>query len=196
MVAPDSPPGRDGPCEVRSRLARAAFALVAASVASVLAACTPTFDWREARPAGGLTVLFPCKPDPFVRRVALIGAPQPMSLWSCAADGATFAVSMVEAREPAEVPALLQRLQDALAGNLGGPTPAAAQSVQASVPGATPQPLSKRLLLRGRAGDGQLIEAQGQFFSRGTLVFQATVLGRRLDEQAIDTFFSSLKFAP
>lgn len=119
-----------------------------------------------------------------------------MSLWSCSAGDATFAVSMVEAREPAEVPALLQRLRDALAGNLGGPAPAAAQAVQASVPGATPQPLAQRLVLRGRAGDGQLIEAQGQFFSRGTLVFQATVLGRRLDEQAIDTFFSSLKFAP
>lgn len=164
-------------------------------LALVVAACSPTFDWREARPADGLSVLFPCKPAQHTRQVALGGSPQPMSLSSCGAGDLTFAVSVVDAGEPAQVTALLQTLRTALVGNLSGAVPAEARSEDAKVSGATPHPLAQRLMVRGRRTDGSAIEAQAQFFCRGTQVFQATVLGSRLDAQALDMFFSSLKFA-
>lgn len=158
-----------------------------------LGACSPVFDWRESRPADGLTLLFPCKPDQVTRQVPIAGAPQAMTLWSCSAGDLTFALSQVDAADPARVEALLTALRTALAGNVGGSTPAELRAEDAAVAGATPHPLAQRLLLRGRRADGSAIEAQGQFFRQGLRVFQATVVGSRLDPQALEMFFSSLK---
>lgn len=159
---------------------------------ALAAGCSPTFDWREARPADGLTVLFPCRPSEATREVSLAGARQAMSLWSCSAGDLTFAVSHVDAAEPARVALLLEALRGAMVGNVAGSAP---QAVAAVVPGATPHPLSERLVLRGQRADGTALQVQGQFFCQGLRVFQATVIGTRLDAQALDLFFSSLKFA-
>lgn len=185
-------PGGPGPDTARRVRRLGAWASV---VAVALMACSPVLDWREARPAEGLSVLFPCKPDQFTRQVPIAGAPQAMTLWSCSAGDLTFAVSRVEAAEPARVPVLLQALRTALSANLGGKTAAEMRVEEAAVPGATPHPLSQRLVLRGRRDDGTSIEAQGQFFCHGMRVFQATVIGSRLEPQALETFFSSLKIA-
>jgi hypothetical protein len=181
----------------RPGTARRAWRLGACASVVVLAlvACSPVLDWREAHPAEGLTVLFPCKPDQFTRQVPIAGAPQAMTLWSCSAGDLTFAVSQVEASEPARVPVLLQSLRTALSANLGGRTAAEMRVEGATVPGATPHPLAQRLVLRGRKDDGTGIEAQAQFFCHGMRVFQATVIGGRLDPQALEMFFSSLKIA-
>ena len=44
------------------------------SLAAVLSACTPTYNWREVRPEGsGVVLMMPCKPDSHARRVRLAG---------------------------------------------------------------------------------------------------------------------------
>ena len=171
---------------VRARLG----ALVVLALAT---GCSPTFDWREARPADGLTVLFPCRPGEATREVTIAGVRQAMNLWSCSAGDLTFAVSRVEASDSARVGPLLEALRGAMVGNVAGSAP---ETVAAAVPGATPHPLAQRLVLRGQRADGAPLEVQGQFFCQGLRVFQATVIGARLDPQALDLFFSSLKLAP
>ena len=61
------------------------------------------------------------------------------------------------------------------------------------VPGATPNPLAQRMGWSGKRADGSTIAAQATFFTQGTQVYQATVVGTRLDVDAVDTFFSGLK---
>lgn len=156
-----------------------------------LSGCSPTFDWREARPAEGLTLLFPCRPGEATRVVQISGARETMRLWSCNAGGLTFAVSQVEASEPARVGPLMGALREALVANVAASAP---QVVAATVPGATEHPLAQRLVMRGQRADGTPLEVQGQFFCQGLRVFQATVVGSRLDPQALELFFSSLKF--
>jgi len=61
------------------------------------------------------------------------------------------------------------------------------------VPGATPHADSTRLRLEGRRADGQPVREQVLLFARGTLVVQATALGATLPDDAVDTFFASLR---
>ena len=182
---------RGGRCDIVA-VRRSATAVGLAGL-MVLAGCSPTFDWREARPADGLTLLFPCRPGEATRVVQIAGARETMSLWSCNAGELTFAVSRVDASEPARVGPLMAALREALVANVSASAP---QVVAAAVPGATEHPLAQRLVLRGQRADGTPLEVQGQFFSHGLRVFQATVVGSRLDPQVLDLFFSSLKFGP
>ena len=52
-----------------------ARALPSLSLLAALIACSPTLDWREARPEGsGVAALFPCRPDQHERTVRIAGA--------------------------------------------------------------------------------------------------------------------------
>ncbi|MBE0548915.1 MAG: hypothetical protein IH627_14965, partial [Rubrivivax sp.] len=54
------------------------------AAAFLLAACSPTLDWRDVRPAGsGVTLLMPCKPVVQERSLPLAGAPVRLSLQAC-----------------------------------------------------------------------------------------------------------------
>jgi hypothetical protein len=50
--------------------------------------------------------------------------------------------------------------------------------------------------LQGQRGDGQPVQMQTLVFARGTQVFQASVLGAALSEDAVDAYFSSIRFSP
>ena len=60
-----------------------------------LAACSPTFNWREVRPEGTrLNLLLPCKPDKAQKVVPLGGRATSLSMLGCDAGDATFAVAV------------------------------------------------------------------------------------------------------
>ena len=159
--------------------------------AGLLAACSPALDWRELSvPDSAASALFPCKPDTHVRKVALAGAALQMHLSSCTAADNVYAVSHVDLDDPTRVTEVMQTLRVLAAENVGG----VATVVGAPrVPGMAAHPLAERLAVVGRRSDGSAIEAQAIFFTQGAAVYQATVVGTRLDPDAVDTFFSALK---
>lgn len=61
----------------------------------LLAACSPTHNWREVRHADvPATAMLPCKPDRAVREVAMLGPntpAAPLHMMSCDVQGRTFA---------------------------------------------------------------------------------------------------------
>ena len=64
------------------------------AVAVLLAACSPSLNWREVRPEGSDAVMmFPCKPQRFARQVPLAGGKVEMHLSSCTVEGVTYALS-------------------------------------------------------------------------------------------------------
>ena len=161
-------------------------------LASAALACTPRFDWREVQPEGsGLTVLFPCKPASRARRLPLAGVTVEMALYACSAGGSTFAVGFADVGQPQLVRHALEELAAAAVRN------ATAQDAPASAPlrveGATPNALAGRQAFNGLLPDGQRIQEQVAVFVRGTRVFQATVVGARLDAEAIEYFFGALR---
>ena len=138
---------------------------------------------------GQVKALFPCRPENRVRQVLLAGAKLEMHLESCTAGGANYALSHVNVGDAAHVEPALRQLQSVFAGNIGG-TAVGAGSF--NVPGTSPNPLASRMAATGSREDGSAIAAEAVFFARGTMVYQATILGTRVGGEATDTFFAGL----
>jgi hypothetical protein len=172
---------------------RSSVAVTVLAVAA-LAACAPALDWREVRAADtGMSLLLPCKPTEQTRRVALAGATVQLQLLACSAGGSTWALAHADVVDPARVGPALAELAASAAANLAA-TPSREQPLQ--MPGATPNPGSRRLDLSGRMPDGRAVDERLALFAKGTRVFQATVLGERVDADAAESFFASLRVAP
>lgn len=183
------PGGGAAPARPRMQPAWAAWAASTGSIV-VLAACTPTLDWREVRPAEGVVALFPCKPTALTREVTLAGQVVSMALHACSAGGQTWGVAVADVRDPGRVGRTLDELRSSAASNLGA---VSAQPLPLQVPGATPNPSAAREVLEGRSPDGRMLARQVAVFARGTLVVQATVLGTALPAEAVDTFYGGLR---
>ena len=164
---------------------------LAASGTLWVAACSPTYDWRETQaPDAAVTALFPCKPDRFSRPVMLTGAKVQMLLLSCTAGGTTFALAQVELPDAALVTQALRAMRQAAADNVAG---IARVVAPLAVPGMTPNPLAERLRVDGRRPDGGSLQMQAGFFTFGTRVYQASAVGAALDADALETFFTGLR---
>lgn len=170
------------------------YGLLAVLACCLLAAtaCAPALDWRDLRLANtALRLQLPCKPD-LQRRDLLLAATQvSLSLHVCTAGGSTWAVGFAEIGDPGRVEAALSELSAAASAKLGPPVepPALLQ-----VPGATPHAASKRLRLQGRLPGGKNVRMEIAVFAFGTTVFQTTVLGEQVAEDAAEAFFSSMRF--
>ncbi len=176
------------------RAARTRALALALPAALGAGGCSPTFDWREARPAGsGFVALFPCKPKTLTRTVPLAGAPVALSMHACSAGGVTWALAHADVGDPARVGPALTELRGTAAANIGA---GAARELPLAVQGRTPNPASARLRLEGRLPDGRAVVEQIALFSRGTVVLQATALGAALPDEAAETFFAALRAAP
>jgi hypothetical protein len=159
-----------------------------------LAACAPSLDWREVRPAGtSLQLLLPCKPTSQQRRVSLAKAVVPLTLYACQAGDLTWAVSHADVLDPALVAPALAALRAAAQVKMGAPTLAWAMLPTA---GATPNAQSGFASFALRAPQGEGVQMQTAVFAQGTRVFQATVLGAAIPAEAASSFFSSLRLNP
>jgi len=164
------------------------------AAAGLLMGCAPALDWREVRPeAGGITLLFPCKPDHQARRLPLAGAELRLVLHACTAGGATFALAFADVGDPARVAPALTELEAVTRRNLNAGAP---ERLPLKLEGATPNAQSQRTAFSGRMPDGRAVVGQTAVFTKGTRVYQATMLGERADAEASDTFFGNLRLAP
>jgi hypothetical protein len=156
----------------------------------MLAACSPALNWREVRPEGsGALAMFPCKPSHEVRHVVLAGMPLEMAVVACHAADAMFGLGYADVGDPTRVAAALQALAQAAGANLG----AASVEAPLQVPGMTPQPAAQALSLKGQLPDGRHVQGRVAVFAKGTRVYQATVFGPQLDDDAPTAFFGGLR---
>jgi hypothetical protein len=157
----------------------------------VLAGCTPTLNWRELTPDdAGIAVLFPCRPDRHARTLQLAGASTQMQMLVCSAGDSTYALSFADVGDPARVAPALLALRDAALRNIDAGQPAL---VPLAVRGMTPHAEAVRLSADGRLPDGRTMREHAAFFAKGMRVYQASVIGARPSDEAVDTFFSGLK---
>jgi hypothetical protein len=164
--------------------------VLAASLAGLAAACSPTFNWREASlPGGPGHAMFPCRPSHEQRTVPLAGRPVAMTVLSCRTGETMFALGVADVGDPTQVGAALEALKSAAAANIGAmPVRAGA----AELAGATPNEQAGTYRMLGRLPDGRAVQARLMVFTQGTRVFQATVFAERLPTDAADTFFGGL----
>ncbi len=159
---------------------------------ALLCACAPTHNWREFRPVGSQAeLMFPCRPASHARSVALAGTTVEMTMVACSAGDTVFALSFADMKDPARVGAALDELALALRSHLRAPEGAASQAV--AVAGMTPHPGAVQWRQSGQLPDGRAVLERAAFFSHGTVVYQATMLGPRLDAESQETFFGALR---
>jgi hypothetical protein len=151
----------------------------------MLAACSPSLDWREVRPEGAdLLAMFPCKPS-VSAHPATPAEPVTMGLAQCEAAGQSFALSWAEVDDPAQVTAALRQMRTSLSTKLAAP-PSPTSPLQ--VPGMTPNPEAQQQLLKGSRQ-----QASVAVFTRGRRVYQAVMLGPQANAAAWDAFIGSLR---
>ena len=177
--------------------------LVAVSLLG-LAACNPTFNWRDVRPEGtALSLLLPCKPDKAEKKVPLGNRPVTMRLLSCDAGNATFALAVADVGESAAVADIVLQWQNGTLANMkappiravaGTPDKNATEVVALKLPGAALQPPAVLVKARGQRADGTAVSGQAAYFVQGSQVFQAVIYAADITPEVAETFFSGLKF--
>jgi hypothetical protein len=156
-----------------------------------LAACSPTFNWREARLDGTpLAGLLPCKPDKAERSVPLGGATVAMRMVGCEAGDVQFTLAVVSASDAGQAAALLAPWRAATLANLS--VDLGAPSKPFTPKGGQPDPKAQWLATNGKQADGRPVPVQAAWFVQGNQVFQALAFGSGLTADVADTFFASL----
>lgn len=170
---------------------RTAAPVACAGAAAMLVACSPALDWREVRPEDtGAQLLLPCKPASHARELILAGQKVRMVLHACRAADTTWAVAWADLADPARTGPALAELKASAAANVGA---SLLQPLAGRTPGETPNAHSGRYAVAGKLPDGQPVRGRLVLAARGPAVMQATALGPRPDEVALDTFFDSLR---
>jgi hypothetical protein len=169
--------------------------------ALMLAACSPTLDWREVRPGdAGLALMFPCKPavqsraEPEAPASAAGTAPRALGLAVCQADELSFSLAWAEVGDPAQLGAALREMRTSLLTRLqakGGPTQALALA------GMTPSDEAVQQSFENAAA-GQLREGRVAVFARGLRIYQLVLLGARPGKAAApwESLLGGVQLAP
>lgn len=156
-----------------------------------LAACSPTFNWREVRAEPTpLRAVLPCKPGKQSRTVPMAGRQVELQVLGCDAGGATFAVLFGDVVDPLRAGEVLAQWKAATLANMRG----AGASDQPFLPaGAMALPQSLRVTAAGQRADGSRVESQAAYFARGSQVFQAVIYADHVAPEAADAFFAGLR---
>jgi hypothetical protein len=154
--------------------------------------CSPVYNWREVSLSkAGLKLLLPCKPDQGHRTMSLGGQALEMQMAGCEADAALFAIAHADLGDSGKTEAAMKQWKTAMLGNMQ-----AQERVQLSdfmTQGASAQPQPLRLAAKGRRQDGSTVAAQGVWFARGAHLYHAVVYADKLNQEAVDTFFSGIE---
>ena len=166
--------------------------LLLVGITLLVNACSPVYNWREiSLPGAGLKLLLPCKPDRGHRTMSLAGQELEMQMAGCEADSALFAIAHVDLGDSGKTEAAMKQWKTVMLGNMQ-----AQESVQLSgfmTQGASTQPQPLRLAAQGRRQDGSAVAAQGVWFARGAHLYHAVVYADKLNQEAVDTFFSGIE---
>jgi len=173
---------------------RASFLSLA--LLGMVIACTPTLDWREVQPEGAhLALMFPCKPASDARNFDMQGRQVRMYLHACKTADQSFALSYADVGDPALVGAALKQMRESLAIKLSpSPSQPAASAVALKVTGMTPNAQALAQSLSGQLPGGSAVFGVVAVFARGTVVYQALVLGPKRDAVAQEGFVNAIKF--
>jgi hypothetical protein len=171
------------------------FLVAVLSAGWLLAACTPTYDWRTImNNDNGYTVDLPAKPTTDERKIDIGGTPMDMSMQIAEADGAVFAVGtvMLPSDDPQVQRTALDFLRSGLAHNLGTAPNAHATEIPLAAGGEVP---GLEMTFSGKAGPKQETRTMhARLVAKGRHVYQAAVIAsKEPPPEQIEQFFGSFK---
>lgn len=183
------------PSRLRTRLARAAAAALLAGSLAPLIACSPTYDWRTiSNDASGYSVDMPAKPGSDERRIDVDGTPMRMRVQTAEVSGAVFVVGTLDLPDAqlATQQKALAFLRAAIARNLSAAPEAHAVAVALETGGSVE---GVDMALAGKAGgkeEQRTIHAR--LVVKGAHAYQLAIIGREQPAtEQVDQFFQSFK---
>lgn len=177
------------------RRALASVGLQALLGVTLMAACSPAYNWRTvADPAEGYAIDLPAKPIVDERQVEIAGKALRMHVRAAHTEGAVFSIAVVDL--PREDAQLSQTVADALRGALARnvSAQAAAHAVQVPVSSGAAAP-GVDIVATGAAGEAhEQRTIHAWIAARGRHVYQAAIIAAHAPPQEqSDQFFGSLK---
>ncbi|RQH04761.1 hypothetical protein D1Y85_17340 [Paraburkholderia dinghuensis] len=173
----------------------AALAVRLSVAAGILAACSPTYDWRTvSNDVSGYSVDLPAKPRSEQRDVEIGGTPMHMRMQTAEVNDVLFVVGTValpDARSETQRQALTF-LRDGLARNVG----VAPDARDVAVPVATGGAIGGiEMRLTGKAGEkGETRTIHARLVAKGTRVYEVAIVGRAEPSvEQVDQFFRSFR---
>jgi hypothetical protein len=163
--------------------------------AGVLAACSPTYDWRTiSNEASGYTVDLPAKPGSDERSIDVGGTPMRMRMQTAEVANDVFVIGTLEL--PDAQPATQQKALDFLRAGLARNVGAAPEARAVAVPLATGGSVEGvEMRMAGKAGaNGETRTIHARLVAKGARAYQVAIVGR--DEppvEQVDQFFGSFK---
>ena len=167
------------------------------ATATILAACSPKFDWREYRsPDAHFTALFPGKPAVLTREIDLDGKKVSLTMTASEVDGNTFAIGSAELGSAEQAQAALPAMKQALLNNIKGTVRSEKSATAASSNAAGTHQKSSVSIEATGTQNGQPALLVGRFVAQDKRIFQVVILGQesKLSRENIDTFMDSVKF--
>ena len=152
-------------------------------LALLLAACNPTYNWRDYTSAeGAFRALFPAKPATHTRGIDLGGMQVEMTMTAAEVEGTTFAVGTAVVPDAVLAQATLPAMRQALLRNIGAAEAGDAKSTTLDVDAVG----------KGNKGPVRLV---GRFLAKGTRMYQVIVLGTpgAMPPEQTEQFLSSFK---
>ena len=171
--------------------------IAAASVLTMLAACTPALDWREIHgSAAPFAVLLPAKPATMARKIDLGGTPLMMTMTAAEVDGVTFAVGSVELPDAAKAQLAVKAMKTALISNIHGTVLHEKATDSTSNKGGAIQTNSSiDLEAVGTPANGRPRLLVARFVAHNQYAYQVLVTGsqKAVSRDQVDTFMTSFK---
>ena len=158
------------------------------AVCLLIAACTPTLNWRVVR-LEALSAWLPCKPDHATRPFLLEGATLSIEMQGCEAGGGVFAISRTPVPPTLKAAGVIEPWkQSTLRALANEEVKSLAFKPPSSV---TLEPMALRAV--GRGTDGRRLEAQLVWFVVGNVVYHLAVYAETLTPAMTDPFFNELR---
>jgi hypothetical protein len=158
--------------------------------AGALAACSPTFNWRQVRAEpSSLQAMMPCKPDAAQRPVPMAGHQVELKVLGCDAGSASFALLFTDIGDAGRSGEALAQWKQATLSSLHA---AGVKEVPFVPPGGAALRESVQVIAAGKLTDGRSVESHAAYFAKGSQVFQAVIYAPRLQPEWAETFFAGL----
>jgi hypothetical protein len=153
--------------------------------------CSPTFNWREVRQDGApINMMLPCKPDMGQRELPLIqGQSHMVQMVGCKTGGYTFAIAWADVRQPSLANAALMAWRSATLDQLHVRT---RTDSPVNISGVGTQHPTTLIRVAGATTKGEQVAMEGVWFTKGSYVFQAMIVGDKAADQVTEPFFSGL----
>jgi hypothetical protein len=164
--------------------------------ASLLAACSPSYNWRDySSQDAPFRVMFPAKPDIHKRKIDVDGLSVEMTMTAVDIEGTTFAVGSAEAPDAAKAQAALGAMKTALVRNIAATITKEKTSAAAT---AGPSGNTQRATIDIEATgvrNGTPMKLVGHFEARDKRIYQVIVMGKAkaVSPEQVDQFMSSFK---